>query len=235
MIKLVILPHAGSGAHAYRNLQNTLGPTMNSYCHDLPGHGKRASEPLVESMQPLVSDLMQQLDFLGDEPWAIFGHSLGAWLGHALVLEREALGLSLPVVFFASGASAPKEHVQQQISALPTEPFWEKIRAYGLLPAEILNDQGFREYFEVLLRNDFSVVESYRPALSPLNVPLHILYGQEDMSDHQAESWCEASLKEVQRHPFDGGHFFLFDHLDGVSQLIQAVLSSVTDKHSQAT
>jgi medium-chain acyl-[acyl-carrier-protein] hydrolase len=186
-------------------------------------------------MDALVSDLMQQVELGSAEPWALFGHSMGALLGHAFIHKRQSLGLSLPVSFFASGAASPVARVRQRISLLPGELFWEKIASYGLIPEAIFKDQGFRDYFEVLLRNDFAAVEGYIPAPGLFNIPLHVLYGQDDMSAPQAESWRDVGCGEVQSYPFSGGHFFLFDHLDEVCQIIQGVINRAVGEYCQAT
>lgn len=223
-VKLIILPHAGGASHAYQNLRRILDQQFDVYCHDLPGHGRRSSEALMTSMDAIQLDLAQKLELLLDQRWAIFGHSMGALLADALIRSRCAEGLSLPEVFFASGTAAPGGKAREKISQLPGPDFWDKVCRYGGTPDEALQSPEFKVYFEALLRSDFSAVESYCPKVLPYEVPLHVFYGQHDMSLAEAESWKGLTLATTHCHPFAGGHFFLFDHITEISEKIIRVV-----------
>lgn len=223
---VVILPHAGGAAHAYRNLAQQLAPCLDAYCHELPGHGRRAREPLQADLEALALDLLEKTADLNGRPWALFGHSMGALLAHAFVRLRRRRGLSLPAALFASGAASPTAGQRRSaIAQLPGEAFWQQVRAYGGVPEEALQEAAFRDYFETILRHDFAAVEGYAAPPEPIDVPIHVLYGRADMSEEAADSWKRDTSAGLRGHAFTGGHFFLFDHTAEIGRIVRAALA----------
>mgnify|MGYP002387041263 CR=1 FL=1 len=52
---------------------------------ELPGHNSRTREAHLKSMQELVGALLAALlPLLEGQPFALFGHSMGAWVAFAL-------------------------------------------------------------------------------------------------------------------------------------------------------
>lgn len=218
---VIILPHAGGASHAYRDLAQQLAPHLEACCHDLPGHGRRTREPLQTDMEALALDLLEHTDPSHGQPWVLFGHSMGALLAHAFVRLRRRRGLSMPAALFVSGAPSPTAGQRRPaIAHLPSALFWEQVRAYGGVPEKGLQSAEFREYFEGILRNDFDAVEGYAPPADPIDVPLHVLYGREDITDQAAQSWRHDTSAGLRCHAFDGGHFYLFERTAEVGRLI---------------
>lgn len=92
-ITLVCLPHAGAGASVYARWAALLPPWIDLVGITLPGRESRISEPPLTSMDEVISRLGPAVSARVQEPFALFGHSLGAligyelacWLGTALV------------------------------------------------------------------------------------------------------------------------------------------------------
>ena len=85
---LFLLAHAGGFAQAYRLAFKGLAGSFELIGLDLPGHGTRLGEPLLDNLRDMVADLGPRLE---DElkarpgrPYAIFGHSLGGLLGYLI-------------------------------------------------------------------------------------------------------------------------------------------------------
>lgn len=228
-VKLIILTHAGGASHGYRQLADALKPGAEVYCHDFPGHGRRSYEPLMDTMSDLVDDLFDKAGILNDQPWAIFGHSMGALLGHAAIKKQMSKKRSLPVAFFVSGALPPSALIKTYISNMTKEMFWSKMSDYGGIPAEVLNNEEIRDYFEILLRKDFAAVESYTPDNVPFDVPLHVFYGLEDRVINDIDKWHQETLGDVNFYPFKGGHFFIFDQIPEVTRIINSIIGSITE------
>ncbi len=227
-IPLYILPHAGGAAYAYRALAAALPPGLQGCCLDLPGHGRRAGEAPLADMRALAEDLVAALPAADAGPWALFGHSMGALLAHAICHECRQRGYPLPVHLFVSGTAAPgKNRLAARIAHLPSEPFWEAVAGYGGVPAEIMRVPELRDYFEELLRQDFRAVAGYVPATAPLPLPITVFYGQDDMDWEEATSWRTASEVGVEVHAFGGGHFFLFEAVTAIGRRLgQALLGA---------
>lgn len=220
-VKLIILPHAGGASHGYKVLADAFPTGTDIYCHDFPGHGRRSGEPLMDCMDGLVSDFFERADIFNTAPWAIFGHSMGALVGHAVIKERQRKGLSMPIAFFASGAILPSAIRDAPISNLPKDLFWLKIASYGGIPPELTDNPGIHDYFETMLRKDFLVVENYYPDNIPFEVPLYVLYSTADRNVAKSiKKWGYDTKSEVCFYSFSGGHFFLFNHISEISKII---------------
>lgn len=227
--KLIILPHAGGAAHNYRVFQTRLADRFEVYCHEMPGHGRRTVESLMGDMASLTSDLSQHLPLTAGEPWIIFGHSMGALLAHSL-LQNLAKNESafLPQAFFASSTGSPAGGQEAPVTHLSDNAFWERICRYGGVPNEILAVPEFRAFFEPIVRQDMLVVETYQPAVMPYPVPIHICYGEEDITIGKAESWSQETTMGCICHPFPGSHFYLFEHVAELCDLMETYAFSKT-------
>lgn len=227
MTLLYLLPHAGGAAHGYAPLKRALEPAVEVVCLELPGRGKRAREAPVRDFAAAVQDLRGAVrPPPAGRRWAVFGHSMGALLGHALVhaMLREG-AVPPPAALIVSGTAAPAARRRTAIADLPKEQFWEEVQRYGGVPAEILEVPDFRDYFEAIIRADFAVLESEpTPAPRPVPVPIHVLHGHDDMTEREASSWEWETSRAIALHGFPGGHFYLFEQLDAVAATISRAL-----------
>lgn len=219
-VTLYILPHAGGAAYSYASLVRALSPSIEVCCLDFPGHGRRVREPALSDMHSLTEDILRHIQPRPHQPWALFGHSMGALLAHAICHARVQRGASLPLRLFVSGTAAPRARKPLHIANLPRQAFWERVADYGGTPAEILQCPELMEYFEDNLRRDFLIVDQYRPKLERLPVPITLYYARDDLSVQEVESWQQETSREFQVVDFNGGHFFLFEHLAELSRSI---------------
>lgn len=176
-------------------------------------------------MKTLVADFFTKIKHPPGRSWALFGHSMGALLAHAIVLECDRLGEALPCHLVVSGTAAPAARETIRISHLPKELFWHKISSYGGVAPEILQSQELMDYLETILRSDFKAVEGYRPERLRVKVPITVLYGQDDMSSEEAASWMSETDERVRVSAFPGDHFYLFEHAGEICQLVKRNLT----------
>ena len=222
---LYVIPHAGGAAYAYQPLVEALAPEVEVCCLELPGHGRRAREKPLGSFREMIDDLLAEMHPASNRVWAIFGHSMGALLGHAICRRicRHHLK-NRPSYLFVSGASYPGRGRGVAISHLPGKQFWEKVAEFGGLPDELQASSELREYFGNILRHDFRAVETYESGNDRLNVPIAVFYGADDMSRKEADSWQAVTMAECRTYAFSGGHFFLFNALRQISHRIRQAL-----------
>src|SRR5215467_12180084 len=79
---VVFIPPSCCGAGYFRRLRRTLANRVDFRAVELPGHGRRFAEPLVTQAEIVVADLA---GMLGGRVDAVYGESLGAYIGLALV------------------------------------------------------------------------------------------------------------------------------------------------------
>jgi len=83
-INLFCIPFAGGSYYAYKNFENHVADFINVVPIDIPGRGRRWGKPLLTSMHDMAEDVYQQIKEKLDEPFAVYGHSMGSTVGYLL-------------------------------------------------------------------------------------------------------------------------------------------------------
>jgi surfactin synthase thioesterase subunit len=227
-IRLFCLPFAGGNSYAYRDWAQHIADRIEVIPVELPGRGKRAGEDLLLSMDALVDDALRQLRPALREPYAFYGHSMGACLAYLLTRAALANSLPPPIHLFCTGRNAPSvmgDYRDRHL--LPKAVFIEELRAMGGCPEAILNDDDLMDYFLPILRADFQAHASYvyRPEL-PLDIPVTVMMGMEDAETERAAvlDWQRETKHPLDVVEFSGGHFFIADHLSAIGRHISEKL-----------
>lgn len=105
--RLLCLPYGGGGASIFRTWPAALPDFVEIWGVELPGRETRSTEPLFESLERLVGVMANAIEGALDKPFAVYGHSLGAIVGFALVRELRRRTRLLPYHLFVSGRRAP--------------------------------------------------------------------------------------------------------------------------------
>ncbi len=225
-ITLFALPHAGGMANGYLPLGRHLRSDILLDALDLPGHGRRLGQPLLRSIPALAAGLLDELAPRLSAPYAILGHSMGALVGLEMCRAAALAGLPLPRRLIVSGCAAPGHSgLPPDLPDRPAPRFWEAIRQFGGLPDEVLAEPEILELFEPVLRADLQAVADYRPAgLGPLPLAISVLAGRDDrLTQGRLAAWQDETGLPVDWRSFDGGHFYLFQHLAAVAALVNAL------------
>lgn len=226
---LFALPFAGGNSFSYRPLEAHLSDSIKLTSLELPGHGKRMRQPLLSDMQWLVKDILTQLQtyYVLNQPYAFFGHSMGAVLALLVTRHLQTAQKPLPKHLFISGYRPPSlpSHLPLRYN-LPKVEFQKMLRALGGSPSAVLENEDLMEMLEPILRQDFQAIETYvyQPH-PPLNVPMTVCYGTNDKNTKVDMSlWQQETQQPVNFKVFEGGHFFIFDHLPVLGKLITDTL-----------
>ena len=222
-MKLFCIPYSGGNAYSYSGFRKYLPDSIELCTLELPGRGKRIAEPLLYSIEDMTEDLFLQIENRIDEPYAIFGHSLGALLGYTLCRAISIKGMVLPEILFLSGQTAARFITPDNKCSLPDDEFINLLREMEGTPEELLTDNDFLQYFLPVIKADFQSVANYRhvPSTPPLKVPIAVLLGNlESISMEDASSWQEETNRPISIHKFEGRHFFIFNKMEEVCRLI---------------
>jgi len=229
-ITLYCLPFAGGNALSYRDFQTHVTEQVHIKPLDLPGHGKRIKEPLLTKLETIVDDLFHQVqEDIKNQPYAIYGHSMGALLGYLLTKHILSTGLPTPRHLFLSGKEGPsKTNDKPHKHRLPKTDFFDKINELGGIPPEILEHAELMDFFEPILRADFKAIETYvyHPT-PPMDMPITFLHGLTDpeVSENELQAWQQETRQPISIKKFKGSHFFIFDHLPQIGQLFSHTLT----------
>jgi len=229
-ICLYCLPFAGGNSYSYRPLQNILNDTAVQLSPlELPGRGKRIREKLLIELNALAVDAFQQLAQQNlTQPYALFGHSMGALLVYLVTHQLIALRLPLPTHLFVSGHRAPSQSRRLSLKHnLPKTEFIAMLHRLGGCPVEILQDAELIDFFEPVLRSDLQAAElyQYHPRL-PLPIPMTVLFGstEQEVNYQEAAAWQQETTYPLTINEIAGGHFFIFEQTSQIKQIILQTL-----------
>src|SRR2546430_16859147 len=83
-LTIICLPYAGGNKFSYKIYNSFLPEFIQLHTVDYPGHLTRMKEPLFTDIHLIVEDVYKQIKDLLTEPYAIYGHSMGALMGYLL-------------------------------------------------------------------------------------------------------------------------------------------------------
>ncbi|MEU0480271.1 alpha/beta fold hydrolase [Streptosporangium sp. NPDC006013] len=215
-LRLICLPHAGGGASFYRPWATLLPPEIELWGIQYPGREDRFEDPPVDRMDELVTAVTDALVPLLDRPYALFGHSMGsavAWeVAHDL-RRREALG---PRRLFVSGREAPGTATVGEVHRQSDDLLCRELQRLGGTSDDVLADPDLRPVVLGCVRNDYRLIETYRPIpRPPLRCPIEVFTGEADpeltpqSGRDRAGGWADLTTARTEIHTFPGDHFYL--------------------------
>ncbi len=212
-LRLFCFPHAGGGSGMFRGWREGLKGIAGIAPACLPGREQRLGEPPMESMEQLVTALVQAIRPLLDGPFAFFGHSMGAVVAFELVRALRRAGVNLPTVLIVSAARAPQ--FREHYTPLPDpseEEFLDQLRRLEGMPVEVLEHPESLNVVLPALHADARLYRRYvyRPEPS-LPLPLVAFGGREDpnVRPEHVDAWREQTSAKFEWREFAGGHFYL--------------------------
>ncbi len=232
-LRLFCFPSAGGGPAQYRPWMRTLPEIFELQLIQLPGREARLREPLMRRMPEIVTEIGQALLPMVDQPYAFFGHSMGALLAFEVARWLRRTGAQEPVHLFVSGRRAPNQHdPDRMIHALDDAEFLREIVArYNGIPQVILDDPELLQIFLPTLRADLEVIETYQYAHeAPLHCALTAFAGFSDQraSLHDLQNWRAQTTGAFRARQFAGEHFYLQNQRDVLLAELLSTLKNST-------
>lgn len=214
-LRLICFPYAGGGAAIFRGWSNDLVPEVAVYSAQLPGREMRLAESTTSDINEIVIPMAESIGPCLQEPFAFFGHSMGALLAFELArVLRMRFGLR-PVQLFLSARRAPQlPNPDPPLAHLPEAAFIAEVnqRYNNSIPNLILTNTELRDLFLPILRADLALLDSYcYTHQEPLDCPIAVFGGTEDRraTVEQLEAWRVQTQRHFSVELFPGGHFFL--------------------------
>lgn len=196
-----------------------------------PGRGSRLGEPAPASLPEMIHPALRAIRPYLDRPFALFGHSMGAWAAFEMARRLEEEGPSAPTHLFVSGRRAPHlPPAEAPVSHLADEPFLREVsRRYGGIPDPILREPELLKLFLPTMRADICALEKYRfiPG-PPLRCAVQAFGGSSDgrVPLQDLEAWSQHTQNEFRCRRFSGGHFYLEEERAALLREIVAILES---------
>jgi surfactin synthase thioesterase subunit/glycosyltransferase involved in cell wall biosynthesis len=191
--RLFWFPHAGGGA---AQVPKGYVPVR------LPGREARLAEAPFERMGPLVEALAKAIEQYLAQPFAFFGHSMGAVVAFELARLLRQRGMALPRLLIASAARAPqfrRGHVP------PSAPSDDELLAQLQIPAELSRAVLPALRADTTLYRHYTYTED-----APFDFPIRAYGGVDDpnIGREHLEGWRKQTTGSFAVRLFPGGHFY---------------------------
>ena len=228
-LRLLCIPNSGGSPALFRTWSSLLPANIGVFSAQLPGQGTRLREQPAVRVSALVADLCAAIESYLDEPFALFGYSMGALLAFELARSLRRQGLSQPLHLFVASRRAPQTPESLPLlHPLPDELFIRSVQArYGGIPSAILQDQELMAIFMPVLRANFTMIETYQyNDEMRFEFPLTAFSGASDptTSEAQVRAWGEQTRGNFHYHIYEGDHFFIQEHEQSVLEVVSSSL-----------
>ncbi|WP_280266167.1 thioesterase II family protein [Nocardia wallacei] len=221
---LLICPHAGGGASAYRSLSKVCRDDFDVLLFQYPGRQDRATEPAMTSIEAMAGgafDEFARSPYNRGEPITVFGHSMGALVAFELVRLAEAA--DVPVRLLAVSAAVPPWRVAE-VPPHPTddEELLDHLSALQGTGEEVMGNRELMRMTLPVLKADYRAFDAYSCADDVvLRTEIHAMGGEDDVvSFGDLYGWQRHTERDLQATMFEGGHFYLYDNFPGIAELL---------------
>lgn len=210
-IHLICFSHAGGSAAAYKDWQACFDDSVRLLPVQLPFRENRLSEAMPDQLCELVRTFVDEQQALLHQPYALFGHSLGAVLAYETACRVRDCGCPPPRALFVSGTRFPSQKIKPEppYNRAETERYIKQLT--GTDP-QLMQSRIFMDYFLPIIQADLNLYRRYiwspRPALS---CPIKAYGGSADpyTPPGRLRSWGEATTDFRGCGVYPGAHFYL--------------------------
>jgi len=230
-LNLYCLPYAGGNKYSYRKFEEAAPSFIKIVPLEYPGRGARMGEPLITDLNRIVNDLYNQVKKTIDQKeYAIYGHSMGGLAACLLAKKLKAHKHTMPQHLFVTGTTAPSapSRGEKKRHLLGKKEFIDEIKALDGSPQEILDNEELLNFFEPILRADFTATENYcYEENSQLDIPITVITGtEEDMKMEDVRLWQEETSLTVDFRQMPGKHFFILKYAREILGIMEKKLLS---------
>lgn len=232
--RLICFHSMGVGASLFTRFLLNPPDNFDILAVQSPGRENRISEPVAESVDELVGNIVPQLLPLFDRPVVIWGHSFGGIVAWEVIRRLRDSHHDTPFHFVVTGTESPhmvplwqKREIMQKALVPDISP------EYLLSQSRYVDDPDFFQRIIVPgMRRDMPLLKSYRflPS-SPLNCPITAFAARKDdmVYTDLIREWSEYTNSGFELIEVDGDHWFL----DRNRELITATLHSIAVKFQE--
>lgn len=209
---VICFHHAGGSAAYYRNwTMKKLG--INFACAEFPGKGTRIKEEFLndfEEIKPMLCEAVKML--VGDSPYIIFGHSMGAAIGFYVSHYMEKVYERAPQKLIVAGRQAPDIEDEKEFkSYMDDHALIRELKKYKATPKVILENKELLTFFLPSIRKDYELNESLQYHQEIIDIPIVAYAGRADEGANKEimKGWKQMTRQGFEVKEFDGDHFFI--------------------------
>jgi surfactin synthase thioesterase subunit len=229
-LPLLVFPHAGSGASAYRDFSKVLSTRFRVIIFQYPGRQDRAAEPALASLEEIAAEAFAEFaasDHNRGVPVVTFGHSMGALVAFEFVRRAEAGGIDVRHLN-VSAAVAPSNAEGKPPHPKDDEEILNHLAALEGTDSDVIANRELMRLALPVIKADYKAFDAYSCADGiKVAAPIHAMGGDQDpyITLGDLYGWGKHT-DTVKVTMFDGGHFYLKSHIDAVAGLLASSAQS---------
>ncbi|OBG41131.1 non-ribosomal peptide synthetase, partial [Mycobacterium sp. E3198] len=222
---VVVFPHAGGAAAAYRSLAKALSANgVDAFVLQYPQRADRRDHPASDSIGALARDLFAAGDWAAAAPLSLFGHCMGAVVAFEFARVAESNGVPVRVLWASAGQPPSTVAAYGPLPTSASGVLADMVDLGGTDPV-LLEDDEFVELLVTAVQADYRALNAY--SCGPdvrIGADIHAVGGDRDhrISRETLARWETHTSGRFTVSDFAGGHFYLNDHLDAVARLVSA-------------
>jgi medium-chain acyl-[acyl-carrier-protein] hydrolase len=209
-VRLLCFHHAGGSASMYRTWPRALPRSIEPIGVQLPGRADRLGEPAYNRMGLLVDELIDVVKPLLDQPFALYGASMGARVAWALSHALRERAMPMPSVLYVASNAAPALTRRIPEWEGPDGELVHYLRTMGGTPTEVLDDPHLLAVLLPTLRADLTMLNNHdlQPT-APLDLAIRGFAGVQDLSasPERMSGWRTETTGRFNLDVLQCGHF----------------------------
>lgn len=229
--QLFLLHFAGGSCYSFEFLKRIISSDIDFIPLEIPGRGKRFGETLLKNKELVILDYFNQIKKIrNNQPYIIYGHSMGASIGLDLTKKMEDFN-DPPYHLIVSGNPGPgiKEfegEKEKKRYLMNDGEFKEELRKLGGVPEEIFENEDLYEFFDPIMRADFEVLEKEEDTKINfvIETSIYALMGSDERHKDNIQNWNKFTAGKFQFQILNGDHFFINDHPEYLAKILESSL-----------
>ena len=215
-LRVFCFPYAGGGASLFRTFHETMPQGVEVVPIQYPGRENLVKEPLLNSIDELVTAIYPDVKEMLDVPCVFLGYSLGALVAFEMVRKLRRENNPLPKELIVAAHRSP--HLPDstvQIHRLPDKEMINVLRkTITDVPDQLWENAEMLKVYLPMIRADVTVSETYRYIEEkPLPCAITACGGTHDdhVSEEEILAWQKQTSAQFAHNMIDGTHFFFHD------------------------
>ena len=223
-LPLLVFPHAGAGASAYRDFSKILSSKFKVIVFQYPGRQDRAAEAALASLEEIAAGAFGEFstsDHNRGAPVVAFGHSMGALVAFEFVRLAEGAGIDVRRLN-VSAAVAPSNAADKPPHPKDDAEILNHLAVLEGTDSDVIANRELMKLALPVIKADYKAFDAYACAADvKIAAPIHAMGGDQDpyITMGDLYGWGKHT-DAVKVTMFDGGHFYLKSHLDAVTELL---------------
>ena len=210
---------------AYRSLAKTLSSNnVDAFVVQYPQRADRRNHPAADSIEALALELFEAGDWRAAAPLSLFGHCMGAVVAFEFARVAERNGVPVRTLWASAGQAPSTVAASGPLPTSDSDVLADMVDLGGTDPV-LLEDEEFVELLVKAVQADYRALSGY--VCGPdvrIRADIHATGGRRDhrIGRDMLTAWETHTSGQFTLSNFDGGHFYLNDHLDTVARMVCA-------------